>query len=57
MVLRIEFVCQLTKGGHQKKTADLVKIASFTLPPPPSLKSEKQKNEILVCLRPPLPPG
>ena len=41
----------------KKKTADLVKIASFTLPPPPYLKSEKQKNEILVCLRPPLPPG
>ena len=24
-------------------------------PPPPYLKSEKQKNEIFVCLRPPSP--
>ena len=27
----------------------------YLTPPPPYLKSEKQKNEILVCLRPPLP--
>ena len=33
-----------------------MKFSSFTLPPPPYLKSEKQKNEILVCLRPPPPP-
>ena len=31
-------------------------IIYFT-PLPPYLKSEKQKNEILVCLRPPLPPA
>ena len=29
----------------------------YLTPFPPYLKSEKQKNEILACLRPPLPPG
>ena len=47
----------LFREDIKKKTADLVKISLFTLPPPPYLKSEKQKNEILVCLRPPLPPS
>ena len=47
--------CLILSEDIKKNTADLVKIASFTLPP--SLKSEKQKNEILVCLRAPLPPA
>ena len=29
----------------------------YLTPLPPYSKSEKQKNEILVCLRPPLPPA
>ena len=32
-----------------------MKLASFTLPLPPYSKSEKQKNEIMVCLGPPSP--
>ena len=48
----------LAKGRHQKKNCRFGENCIIYLTPlPPYLKSEKQKNEILVCLRPPLPPG
>ena len=55
------FICILyldTKGRHQKKNCRFGETFIIYLTPlPPYLKSEKQKNEILVCLRPPLPPA
>ena len=49
---------KIAKGRHQKKNCIKSEIGIIYLTPlPPYLKSEKQKNEILVCLRPPLPPG
>ena len=42
----------------QKKNCIESEIGIIYLTPlPPYVKSEKQKNEILVCLRRPLPPG
>ena len=45
-------------GKTSKKNCIKSEIGIIYLTPlPPYLKSEKQKNEILVCLRPPLPPA
>ena len=50
--------CRETKGRQPKKKGIKSEIGIIYLTPlPPYLKSEKQKNEILVCLRPPLPPA
>ena len=46
------------KGKHPKKNCMKSEVGVIYLTPlPPNLKSEKQKNEILVCLRPPSPPA
>ena len=41
----------------KKKTADLVKIASFTLPPSPPMKEWKAKEWNIGMFETPPPPG
>ena len=45
------------KGRHKKNCIKSEIGIIYLTPIPPYWKSEKQKNEILECLRPPLPPG
>ena len=46
----------MAKGRHQKKTADLMKISSFTLPPPPLMKEWKTKEWNISTFETPPPP-